>query len=215
MISFGLLTQKITFGHSQASLRSSQTAENLISLKFAVLLCRADQVRDALLRGEDPNALDDRGQSFLKVLLADEVCDRENDKKAIIQLFLDFGADPNAIIIPELEETLLMVAADKRDNIEIIKIILQAGGYRTIDATNIQGNTALMLAVLNERIETICFLLSRGARIDISNKWGWTAIGYALVHKTQKSKAILHAMSRYNPENPPEVIFENCIDLFP
>ena len=175
------------------------------SLLWSVFHCKVYVLESSLDNGGNPNS-ESLGRSLLRVAIDGERCQTEEDKKEIIRLLLEFGANPNAVAIPTSQETPLMVAADRSDNVSIIESIFQAGGGETLNKTDTYGNTALMLAVLKGHGETVCFLLSVGARVDISNIVGWTAFEYALINQS----SIASAISNHNPQASSELTLARC-----
>ncbi len=70
--------------------------------------------------------------------------------------------------------TALMVAAHNPGGVESCRVLLDRGA--NINATNVFGNTALMLAASNGCTDVVRLLLNRGANIALTNKKGHTAL---------------------------------------
>lgn len=103
--------------------------------------------------------------------LVKAICEKDiNELKTV----LDEGYDPNT---PEIEEkyryTALGLAASL-NRVGIIEYLLLRGG--NIDAKDPNGNTPLMHAVVNWQFDSIKFLVERGANINITDKYGFSAI---------------------------------------
>lgn len=76
------------------------------------------------------------------------------------------------------DTTALMFACTHNKNADISKALLDASGD-LIDAQDINGLTALMLACMQGRVDQVRFLLTRGADLSKKCKDGLTALDYA------------------------------------
>ena len=203
-----LMTLIPSFGYSFYENNRIHTINNTqhSPLLWSVELCNTKGVELTLVYGESPDLVDLSGNRLLQIALYGKRCKTENDKKKIIRLLLDFGADLN-FTISKYEETPLMVATDQSDDIDVISWILQSGGHQTINDTDIYGNTALMLAVLMTHKQTICLLLSVGARTNVINDNGWSATQYANIHH---QFSVANAIENYNSQGSPEANLMAC-----
>jgi ankyrin repeat protein len=118
---------------------------------------------DILLRlGADLRAMDERGRSAMVLTATDE-------RLEVLQTALSAGGDPNERT--PLGEPLSFVTIDffYWDHLDAI---LDAGA--DINATNRDGQTAILrLAMLNQ-YEQVAKLIQRGAKLDIADKSGLT-----------------------------------------
>jgi len=121
----------------------------------------------------------------------------QGQKKKIVKTLLDAGADPNAKR-PETNETALIFASYMNEDIEIIKMLLQAGAR--INDKDKYGTTALTAAVSRpERVDFVHFLLAAKADIHIRDDKGGSAIFYAASPETLD--LLLTAGARINEQN--------------
>ncbi len=98
---------------------------------------------------------------------------------ADVRAVLDRGVSANARD-PLVKNTALIVAASSNNPcaLENIKILLAHGA--DINAKNVFGNTALMLAVDRRRTAVVDSLLNSGADAALKNKNGRTALSLAM-----------------------------------
>ncbi|XP_023516050.1 potassium channel AKT1-like [Cucurbita pepo subsp. pepo] len=164
-----------------------------LSLCFATL--RGDDLllHQLLKRGLDPNESDNNGRTSLHIAAS-------KGNENCVLLLLDFGADPNSRdsdgIVPLWEAILggheavvqLLIdnganlrsgdvghfacTAAEQNNLQLLKEILQYGGDVLSSRNN--GTTALHVAVCEDNIEIVKFLLKQGADIDKPDVHGWT-----------------------------------------
>jgi ankyrin repeat protein len=93
-----------------------------------------------------------------------------NGNAAMIRILLDAGADPNGV--DPAGETVLMNAA-RVGNLESVQVLLDRGALvETTDTTFKQ--TALMVAVRENRPGVVQLLLARGAKADVKTRVGPT-----------------------------------------
>ncbi|KAK6147719.1 hypothetical protein DH2020_018631 [Rehmannia glutinosa] len=124
-----------------------------LTLCFAAL--RGDDLllHHLLKRGLDPNELDNNGRTALHIAAS-------KGNENCVLLLLDFGADPNS-------------RAAEQNNLDLLKEIVRHGGDVTRPKNN--GCTALHVAVCEDNVEIVKFLLNQGANIDTIDETGWTA----------------------------------------
>jgi hypothetical protein len=167
----------------------------------------ADDARDLIGRGADPNVADDVGQTALMhAAFPPFDCDRfhvlveagadlearRNDGIAGLHLacaggeaetaaaWIEAGADVNAQT-PE-GATPMMLAAHLPD---IVRRLIASGA--DVDTTDNDGHTALVYAILSEsshqkerRVEAITTLISAGTDVNLHDREGVTALRHAL-----------------------------------
>jgi len=80
-----------------------------------------------------------------------------------------------------------------------IGILNMLGEEVTLDSQDENGQTALIAAVKNKKLETVKFLLSRGADMYITDNTGNSARTYAI-----KDDAILQCITQYEKYNTEE-----------
>ncbi len=165
----------------------------------AVATDRVQEVRDALMRGTDPNLSDDQGQSALVVAL------REGSLKVADLLIADTRTKVNtlnakgesalmiAALKGELAQALALIEqrdaevnkpgwaplhyAASQDNVALIRLMLDH--YAFIDATSPNGTTPLMMAAGYGSAEGVKLLLDEGADVTMKNYLGLTAADFA------------------------------------
>ena len=74
-----------------------------------------------------------------------------------------------------------LVAADKADDVEALKALLDGVDTFELEVRNIDGYTALISAALNNRVDAIKLLLDRGAQLEAKDNSGLTALGLAAI----------------------------------
>ncbi|CAF1216704.1 unnamed protein product, partial [Didymodactylos carnosus] len=94
----------------------------------------------------------------------------------VVQLLLSKRANPNAVT--KLGSTPFLLASEICD-LEIIAACVEAGADldfapsgRDADNLNITGQTALFMATLKERSDVVKYLISKGAKVDVKNRYG-------------------------------------------
>ncbi|PON84120.1 Voltage dependent potassium channel [Trema orientale] len=186
-----------------------------LSLCFAAL--RGDDLllNQLLKRGLDPNESDNNGRTALHIAAS-------KGSENCVLLLLDFGADPNSrdtdgnVPVWEailgghatvakllLENGAVLDAGDvgqfacsaaEQNNLNLLKDIVRYGG----DVTSAKGNgsTALHVAVCEDNIEIVKYLLDQGADIDKPDIHGWTPRALADQQGHEEIKALFQSKER-------------------
>ncbi|QSZ36843.1 hypothetical protein DSL72_006726 [Monilinia vaccinii-corymbosi] len=143
-------------------------------------------------RGEDINQPNIHGQSPLFY-----ACVTEKPKN--VECPLRFGADINQVV-RQINVTPLMGACG-RGNSQITKMLLQHDADTTI--ANNHGVTALGLAIINERLESVKLLINKGANATVHDNAGRTPVQHALMIRENIEIALeVLAAEEYYPQNP-------------
>ncbi|XP_057428339.1 potassium channel AKT1-like isoform X2 [Lotus japonicus] len=157
--------------------------------------CRGDDVllHQLLRKGSDPNEIDKSGKTALHFAasIGNEHCvaqllEHKADPnirdfsgsvplweammgrhEKVMKLLLDNGGN-----ISSSDVGHLACIAVEKNNIELLKYLVQCGGDVTQPTSN--GNTALHVAVCEENMDILNFLLDQGADIDKEDGNGWT-----------------------------------------
>ena len=185
-----------------ADVNETQPKWALTPLIIAAAMGHTKTVELLLDNGANPNAIDSRGYSSLHLVVRDS--DYGIDPKGkdeivkIVTALLAHGAKPDVQLKLEkaaytanevsLQGATPLVLASEVNNVEVVKLLLQAGADPRI-ATE-QGTTALILAAgggtdiqrmrsPDERaaaIETVKLLLEHGSEVNAAGQYGWTAL---------------------------------------
>jgi ankyrin repeat protein len=179
-------------------------------------------IQRLLVRGFDPNTLDEHGRPALLLALqvpspkAAEVLvrspqirvEQRNDKdesplmlaalrgqKALVELLIERDADVN-----KTGWTPLHYAASG-GHAEVAKLLLSHSAY--IDAESPNGTTPLMMAAMYGSSEVVKLLLDEGADRDHKNQLGMTALDFAKQGSRKDAIAILQALATTAPAAVP------------
>jgi ankyrin len=109
------------------------------------------------------------------------------------RLLIELGANPNSRANEGM--TPLIMACHVPENYRIVELLCAAGA--DIDAVDDLGNTALYVASLQSCLATVMCLLSHGAKAEISNRNGATALTGAI---TFRRHSIAVALALYAPQ---------------
>lgn len=94
------------------------------------------------------------------------------DDAKVIRTGLLRGADPNAV---DPNYGPLLVSAALQKSFAALRALLESPETK-VDALNVRGESALMMAALHGNLEIVKLLVAKGAQI---NKTGWTPLHYA------------------------------------
>jgi ankyrin repeat protein len=111
------------------------------------------------------DTLDNDGANTLR-----SACAR--NKPDVVEFLLQRGLDVNAL---HLNKTPLMHTA-MVGHLDVLRVLLAADPPAEVDRQSPDGNTALLLAVLEENLEVVKLLLAHGANIDVTMLDGTTAL---------------------------------------
>jgi len=109
--------------------------------------------------------------SFAQQLYEDLIVAVVNDRADEVKRLLSRGLDPNSV--DPTGDPLLVIAA-RAGNAATVDVLLAAKA--NVDAKNRFGDTALMVAALNGKLDIVRKLRTRGAEL---NPRGWTPLIYA------------------------------------
>jgi len=109
-----------------------------------------------------------------------------------------------------LKETPLMVAA-KLGYEHLVRLLVSLGSRP--DAKDINGNTALHLAILNNHEEIALYLINSRANIDITNNNDQTAFKLAESYKLNKVVDLLRSLTQSSVGLPIKIDVRNLISL--
>ncbi|KAK8597857.1 hypothetical protein V6N13_095253 [Hibiscus sabdariffa] len=189
-----------------------------LNLFFATL--RGDDLllHQLLKRGLDPNESDNNGRTSLHIAAA-------KGSENCVLLLLDYGADPNCKdsegSVPLWEAMLgghgnvaqllkenggninagdvghFACTAAEQNNLNLLKEIIRYGGDVTCPRNN--GYTALHVAVCEDNVEIVKFLLEQGADIDKPDVHHWTPRDLAEQQGHEEIKTIFESSKEMKP----------------
>ncbi|KHG16749.1 Potassium channel AKT1 -like protein [Gossypium arboreum] len=191
-----------------------------LNLCFAAL--RGDDLllHQLLKRGLDPNESDNSGRTALHIAAS-------KGSENCVLLLLDYGADPNGKdsegSVPLWEAMLarhdkvaqllkdnggninagdvghFACTAAEQNNLNLLKEIVRYGGDVTCPRNN--GYTALHVAVCEDNIEIVKFLLEQGADIDQPDVHHWTPRDLAEQQGHEEIKMIFEPSKEKKPQS--------------
>ncbi|NLJ76136.1 MAG: hypothetical protein GX325_02615 [Peptococcaceae bacterium] len=106
----------------------------------------------------------------------------------VVKELLDLGADVN--LRGKGGVTVLMAALQNVANGDIARMLVEGGA--DVNAGDEQGLTPLMAAIYTDSKEMTLYLLEKGAKIDVKNDKGWTALDLAKQKGNRQLIRILH-----------------------
>ncbi|KAJ0029928.1 hypothetical protein Pint_13074 [Pistacia integerrima] len=192
-----------------------------LSLCFAAL--RADDLllHQLLKRGLDPNESDSNGRTPLHIAAS-------KGSENCVLLLLDYGANPNCrdsdgniplwdALLGGHEHVIKLLVdnganlyygdmghfactAAEQNNLELLKEIVRHGGDVTQPRNN--GSTALHVAVCEDNIEIVRFLLDQGADIDKPDVHSWTPKDLAEQQGHEEIKLIFQSFKEETKTQP-------------
>jgi uncharacterized protein len=179
----GNLTKKPNLANriiDSESHRQSQTSLDKALFK-AIENNSCEDVGNLLIKGANPNALDDRTNTPLMNAITPHI----RDRMEMIGILVSYGADVNVLRV-DGGFTALMMAGQIRDY-EICKFLLEHGADP--NAKKDEGTTALMMSTRNE---SVCeLLLGYGAKANARNNDKSTALIDAAMRGDVRSCEVL------------------------
>jgi ankyrin repeat protein len=145
------------------------------TLKQSILKKDTVTAIQLLQSGADINAFDSISQS--DVLM--EICRWESDP-AMIGFLLRHGARPDMHRSAK-GRTALHIACAYYACVSIIQLLVESGA--DVNAVTTDGTTPLMLAAQNAKSGVVDYLLKKGAKKDLKNRSGKSALDYAKISK--------------------------------
>ena len=140
-------------------------------LNIAIETGNMETVKLLITNGADVNSLMQDGVSLIGYAIAQNNMD-------LLQILIENGANVNNTNGDSWADTPLMTASRLGlDN--VVRILLTRNA--DINATDINGNTALHTAALNSQLSVIKLLLEKNPNLDIQNKVGNTALHLAVI----------------------------------
>lgn len=109
-----------------------------------------------------------------KYRLTKAICEKDINE---VKLVLDEGFNVNSQEVDEKYKYKALGLAASLNRVGILEYLLLRGADLNVQDAN--GNTPLMLAVLNWQYDSIKYLVERGANIGAKDKYGFTAIDKA------------------------------------
>lgn len=107
----------------------------------------------------------------------------ENFSVGILDLIKEHGGDFN-LLNKKNELPLHMVAGS--DSLDDVKFIHAYTDSKNINIQDINGNTPLIIAVKEKKINNVYFLLNNGADVFVKNNKNQTALQFLLSEQTEK-----------------------------
>ncbi len=168
-----LIDKMIELGYDINSL--DNCGSGISTLSYAAQRCDAELVEFLLEKGADPNISNHNGQVPLIAAL------RYHDKNPIgsIKLLIDAGANVNSQQKPN-RITALHRAIRKKNNTEVIQLLIDAKASVDQISGNKYQYTPLMWSVMKKHFENAKLLLKAGADPTIKSKQNKTPIFEAL-----------------------------------
>jgi serine/threonine-protein phosphatase 6 regulatory ankyrin repeat subunit B len=136
---------------------------------------RVEIVRELLNYGADPYLQDEDGLTAYDVAQVNEEEDNEEENEEVINLLLTVQVDPNLTDRRTGVTNLMILAANGP------RMVFDAAIPRinNIDQQDLEGNTALIHAILNFQKDHVKLLLENGADKNLANNGGAQPIDYA------------------------------------
>uniref|UniRef100_A0A1A9WK73 SOCS box domain-containing protein n=1 Tax=Glossina brevipalpis TaxID=37001 RepID=A0A1A9WK73_9MUSC len=162
---------------------------SMTPLHYAAACGHSECVRLLLEHGADANKIDSKGCTPLHV---------GSEYNEVTRLLLKFGANVNSKTF-HMGDTPLHLALRTRCPMSA-KIMLQSELIQ-INETNDNAETYLMCAIANEQYDIAMELIQRGARLNLQDKEGYTALYYAVVQNniSLTTSLLEHGARRITP----------------
>ncbi|XP_010047932.2 potassium channel AKT1 [Eucalyptus grandis] len=191
-----------------------------LTLCFATMRGDDFLLNQLLKRGLDPNESENSGRTSLHIAAS-------KGSENCVLLLLDFGADPNSrdsegsvplweAMLGGHEPVIKLLAenganissgdvgqfactAAEQNNLYLLKEIVHYGGDVTLPSG--QGYTALHIAVSEDNLEIVKFLLEQGADMDKSDTFGWTPWDLADQQGHEEIKLLFQSSKDAKPQS--------------
>ena len=155
--------------------------------KFTALLYASDAgylepIRILLDRGADPNLRDIYGKRAIDIA-------RRLGYKEIVDLLLAFNLSPT-ITDPNTGISNLAITA-ANGPLAQLEVMVDDNPDLNLNQQDLDGNTALIYAIINRQKEHVGLLLDRGADPNLSNNAGGTPLAYAIALNDPKLERML------------------------
>ena len=181
-------------------------------------------VKEAIAKEADVNAVDGSGYSALMLATTKEIAEFLINQEASLEfkndqgetaLIVQAGANESEIVSLLLEKesdprqtnhygqnALMKAASSKGSSIDTVLALIDVTD--DLNATDSNGDTALLLAILKNNSGKALALIKARARTDIKNKAGWTA---EIAAEHFNFTELLEAMESQKRESPCKLIF--------
>ncbi|UOF00800.1 ankyrin repeat domain-containing protein [Bdellovibrio reynosensis] len=160
---------------------NSQDEEGYTPLISAAAGGQIDVVELLLKNGADIELKTKKGQTALSAAI-------NGDHYEVAQRLIGAGADVNQVIPNSRKDTLLIGSAG--NNLETTKMILEKN-KELLNKTNAEGETPLSRSVRFGNHEVTRYLIDQGAKRNIKDKKGLTALDIARQNKDQRTVNLL------------------------
>jgi ankyrin repeat protein len=165
--------------------RKSTTETGSTALCFAVEGGSLEAVKDLLDHGANVNGKSTNGMTPLGYAAI-------HGKIKEAKFLIANGADVNLLGLVDSRgaEWSPLTSAAKEDHLDMLELLLSNGA--NLEATNNEGDTALMITAKRPRPKSIKFFISKGARVNARGPRGHTALIYAAYNgMTENLKLLL------------------------
>lgn len=140
------------------------------SLMIVSLEENFEAINYLISKGADINITDSEGWSALT-----HVC--RWGLTEVAKVLISLGADVNVITSDFYDKRSILQISIEEGNLELIKLLVENGA--NINYIDKMGNTALMHAAWYGKEDIVTYLISKGARLDVYNNDGKTALTIA------------------------------------
>ena len=160
--------------------RDEINAKNFIgntALHIATEKKHLNTIKSLLKNGADINIKNNENVTAL-ISTLNKKDKNYNTTYEIIELFIEHGANVNEV--DKIFQSPLFLAAHNYDSPEIIDVLISAGADINYFPKESQLCTPLMAAIMNNNTQVAIYLIKKGAKLNIQDRNGLTAIHYAV-----------------------------------